>query len=52
MRSTKIDAGLVVVLMAVFIDMLGISIILPIIPFLAIQFGCSAQQLGVIYAGE
>ena len=37
--------------LSVFIDILGVSIILPIIPFLAIEFDASAQQIGFIYAG-
>eukprot|EP00298_Acanthocystis_sp_HF-20_P001350 c11755_g1_i1.p1 GENE.c11755_g1_i1~~c11755_g1_i1.p1 ORF type:complete len:522 (-),score=190.57 c11755_g1_i1:188-1726(-) len=43
--------GLVLVLLSVFIDMVGLSIALPIIPYLAIEFGANAQQLGFLYAG-
>ena len=48
-RATLI--GLSVAYLSVFIDILGVSIILPIIPFLAIEFDASAQQIGFIYAG-
>jgi len=37
--------------LSVFIDILGVSLILPIIPFLAIEFNATSQQIGFIYAG-
>jgi DHA1 family tetracycline resistance protein-like MFS transporter len=43
--------ALAIAYLSVFIDILGVSIVLPIIPFLAIRFDASAQQIGFIYAG-
>ena len=43
--------ALAIAYLSVFIDILGVSIILPIIPFLAIEFDANAQQIGFIYAG-
>lgn len=43
--------ALAIAYLSVFIDILGVSIILPIIPFLALQFNASPQQIGFIYAG-
>lgn len=48
-RATLV--ALSIAYLSVFIDILGVSIILPIIPFLAIEFDASAQQIGFIYAG-
>lgn len=43
--------ALAIAYLSVFIDILGVSIILPIIPFLAMEFDASAQEIGYIYAG-
>jgi MFS transporter, DHA1 family, tetracycline resistance protein len=43
--------ALAIAYLSVFIDILGVSIILPIIPFLALEFNASPQQIGFIYAG-
>lgn len=51
MKSTStMRASLFICYFSVFIDMLGVSIILPIIPFLAEEFDASSQELGWIYA--
>jgi len=42
--------SLLIAYLSVFIDMLGLSLIIPIIPFLAIRFGANAASLGYIYA--
>jgi MFS transporter, DHA1 family, tetracycline resistance protein len=44
--------ALAIAYLSVFIDILGVSIILPIIPFLALEFNASTQQIGFIYAGN
>lgn len=49
--SREALVGLGIAYLSVFIDILGVSIILPIIPFLAIKFDASPQQIGYIYAG-
>ena len=43
--------GMGIAFLSVFIDILGVSIILPVIPFLALKFDASSQQIGFIYAG-
>mmetsp|Transcript_19662 Transcript_19662/g.29353 ORF Transcript_19662/g.29353 Transcript_19662/m.29353 type:complete len:360 (-) Transcript_19662:21-1100(-) len=42
--------SLFVAYLSVFIDMLGLSLIIPIIPFLALRFGADSTALGYIYA--
>ncbi|GAB5355069.1 hypothetical protein AAMO2058_000174100 [Amorphochlora amoebiformis] len=42
--------SLLIAYLSVFIDMLGLSLIIPIIPFLALSFGADSTALGYIYA--
>lgn len=42
--------ALSIVYLSVFIDMIGVSIILPVIPFLAIEFKASAFELGLLFS--
>ena len=44
-------AGLLVAYTSVGIDMLGLSIILPVIPFYAVQFNASPFMLGTCSSG-
>lgn len=42
-------AALLVVYIAVFLDLLGFGIILPLLPFYAIKFGASGRELGLLF---
>eukprot|EP01084_Bolivina_argentea_P095331 171419_1 len=42
--------SLLIVYFSVFLDMLGVSIIQPVLPFYAEYFGASATQLGALYS--
>ena len=42
--------GLVAVYFSVFLDMMGISIVQPVLPFYAEQFGANSLQLGALYS--
>eukprot|EP01006_Ploeotia_vitrea_P007402 TRINITY_DN16931_c0_g1_i1.p1 TRINITY_DN16931_c0_g1~~TRINITY_DN16931_c0_g1_i1.p1 ORF type:complete len:651 (-),score=277.36 TRINITY_DN16931_c0_g1_i1:164-1960(-) len=42
--------GMVFVFIAVFINMLGMSVVIPILPFYAVRFGASSFLLGVLFA--
>lgn len=54
MSSSSVGAkdygSLFVVYLAVAIDMLGVSIILPVLPSLAVEFDVGSQELGMIFA--
>jgi len=48
--SAKLLISISIAYLSVFIDMLGISIILPIVPFLAKEMNATSQQVGFIFA--
>lgn len=50
MSGQRVSVGLLIAFLSVFIDLLAVTIILPIVPFLAIDFGASSTEIGFIYA--
>ena len=44
-------AAMAIAFASVFIDLLGMGIILPVMPFLAIELNATSFDIGLIYAG-
>ena len=48
-KSKAVSRSLIIVYLTAFLDTLGVTIIQPILPFYADEFGASAFQLGLLY---
>jgi MFS transporter, DHA1 family, tetracycline resistance protein len=47
-EKTKIDKKLFIIFMIIFTEVLGFSIVIPVLPFLVLSFGLNAFEVGLI----